>query len=99
MDARDEDCCVEFDAARIGIWTEGEEGSFWGGTAAEMLDNKSLDITKLVIISGLPAAGFVLRDVVCSTSSLAVKDFSSKMTFREMYTLLVAKSRHLYLFW
>ena len=42
-----------------------------------MLDNKLLNITKLGIISGLPAVGFVLRDVVFSASSLAGKDFSS----------------------
>ena len=60
-----------------------------------MLDNKLLDIIKLGIISGLPAVGFVLQDVVFSASSLAGKDFSSKMTCHEMYTRLVAKSRHL----
>ena len=63
-----------------------------------MLDNKLLDITKLGIISGLSVVGFVLRDVVFSASSLAGQDFSSKMTCGEMYTRLVAKSRHLYPF-
>ena len=63
-----------------------------------MLDNKLLDIIELGIISGLPAVGFVLRDVVFSASSLVGKDFSSNMTCREMYTRLVAKSRHLYPF-
>ena len=60
-----------------------------------MLDDKLLDITELGIVNGLSTIGFVLRDVVFSASSLAGKDFSSKMTCREMYTRLVAKSRHL----
>ena len=77
MDVGGGDCCVEFDATRIGISTKGEEWSFWDGTTAKMLDNKLLNITKLGIISGLPAVGFVLRDVVFSASSLAGKDFSS----------------------
>lgn len=55
-----------------------------------MSDNKLIDITKFGIINGLPAVGFVLRDVVFSASSLARKDLSSKITCREMYTRLVA---------
>ena len=98
MDVGGGDCCAKFDAAKIGVSTEGEEWSFWGGTTAEMLDNKLLDITELGIINGLPVVGFVLWDMVCSTSSLARKDFSSKMTCHEMYTHLVTKSRHLYHF-
>ena len=98
MDTGGGDCCAKFDAARIGVSTEGEKRSFWGGTTAKMLDNKLLDITELGIINRLPVVGFVLRDMVCSTSSLAGKDFSSKMTCHEMYTHLAAKSRHLYHF-
>jgi hypothetical protein len=63
-----------------------------------MLDNKSLDKTELVIIRGVPAAGFVLRDVVGTAIAFTGKEFSSKITCREMYTRLVAKSRHLYPF-
>ena len=64
-----------------------------------MLDNKLLDRSELGMISGLPAGGFVLQNVVYSASSLAGKECSSKMTCLEMYTRLVAKSRHLYPFW
>ena len=60
-----------------------------------VMDNKLLDRSELGMISGLPVEGLVLRDVVYSASSLAGKDFSSKMTCHEMYTRLVAKSRHL----
>jgi hypothetical protein len=55
-----------------------------------MLDNKLLDKIELGIIRGVPATGFVLRDVVGTTISFAGKEFSSKITCHEMYTRLVA---------
>lgn len=63
-----------------------------------MLDNKLLDKTELEIIRSVPAAGFVFCDVVGTTISFAGKECSSKITCHEMYTRLVAKSRHLYPF-
>ena len=63
-----------------------------------MLDNKLLDKTELGIIRGVPAAGLVLHDVMGTIISFAGKEFSLKITCREMYTRLVAKSRYLYPF-